>query len=205
MNKLALINLLAVFTNTVSQGANTLVNPGFEADNSLLSANDNIGVAVTAWLATGNRNLVMPDATYTDGPNSSELFEGTTYYDAANSNSILTQNFTITEESIVDFGGSFSGRRIGLSYSYDFSTINILDSSLAIVASVSSIADPGEFNWESISNTTTLGPGTYTFEISIGDFANVDAVFADVVPIPEPSSLALFGLGGFALVIRRKR
>lgn len=41
--------------------------------------------------------------------------------------------------------------------------------------------------------------------VTQGEFARVDDIFVEVEPVPEPSTTALLGLGGLALVFRRRK
>jgi len=58
---------------------------------------------------------------------------------------------------------------------------------------------------------TTLGAGTYTLTVDInnmvggGAYASFDGVTLSGTTAPEPSSAALLGLGGIALLIRRRK
>jgi hypothetical protein len=72
----------------------------------------------------------------------------------------------------------------------------------------------GNSNFSSRSFTTTLGPnvtGGVTFQFAVstggapGSFATGTFDNVSITVIPEPSSLALLGLGGLALVARRRR
>lgn len=64
-------------------------------------------------------------------------------------------------------------------------------------------------HWEVVATTPSLS-GTLTTSLASGDLSLVNesarVTFAfDYNPVPEPSSTALFGLGGLALMARRKR
>lgn len=64
------------------------------------------------------------------------------------------------------------------------------------------------FNLQLMNDTFGTGSRLTSFQHDIaGDtwsFSNIDIEYA-FVPVPEPSSVALIGLGGFALALRRRR
>ena len=56
-----------------------------------------------------------------------------------------------------------------------------------------------------VFNGTDLGDNLALQVTSVGSFGGVDSVVVDVTPVPEPSSTALLGLGGLALILRRRK
>ena len=68
--------------------------------------------------------------------------------------------------------------------------------------------DPHNINFERIfaGDITVAGNDGFavTFDAALG-FANIDAVVIDYTAIPEPTTTALLGLGGLALILRRRK
>ncbi|NWK55071.1 PEP-CTERM sorting domain-containing protein [Verrucomicrobiaceae bacterium N1E253] len=57
---------------------------------------------------------------------------------------------------------------------------------------------------------TTLGAGTYTLQVfqnnnASGSYAIYNGVTLEATAVPEPTSAALFGLGGISLILRRRK
>ena len=75
--------------------------------------------------------------------------------------------------------------------------------------------DPANIGSTSIATSTTNSTDVTTFYLresgsSINETTSIDnlfvgTAFTDVVPVPEPSSTALLGLGGLALIMRRRK
>ncbi|MBK1829984.1 PEP-CTERM sorting domain-containing protein [Verrucomicrobiaceae bacterium R5-34] len=93
---------------------------------------------------------------------------------------------TLTQIDISSFGGSDAG------------TLDIGGNTTAI-ASGSSTLIPAHTNLVGETLTIAFTAGT------AGNGFSVDTLTFDVQPIPEPSTTALLGLGGLALLMRRRK
>jgi hypothetical protein len=68
--------------------------------------------------------------------------------------------------------------------------------------------DPDDFNGQLVASQIIAAAGTNTFAFSGGNVAGgmvVATEFLEATPIPEPSTTALLGLGGLALILRRSK
>ncbi len=87
-------------------------------------------------------------------------------------------------------------------------THEILDSSSAVVATLSGTT-PALGGLEEYSATIIgITAGNYTLRSTIstsGNNGSYDNFSVDLSPVPEPTSAALIGLGGLALIARRRR
>ena len=193
-----------------SQAANILVNSSFEEPALPNVRTNNLGSVPTGWsqtLGDPTWNMIRLDgAPYSSGPDSAA--DGSQILDI-NGISTIFQSFTLTSTSNITFGASFSNRE-----AHDgsaASTVGIYDSTgatlLSNLVTVDTFGDPTpSVAWSSGQETVTnLAPGTYQFRIALNNFNNVDATFADVTTVPEPSSALLCLLGGFAFASRRRR
>jgi len=63
----------------------------------------------------------------------------------------------------------------------------------------------GAFSNIASGQTLTTTDGTANFLVTINEGTNGDVILSDFQPVPEPSSLALLGLGAFGLLSRRRR
>lgn len=125
-------------------------------------------------------------------------------------------NFTVDYHAISGSGGNQSSATKNGNFS--FSLFSGIDTeATAITTETLNITDPGaagaaaDYNLSSV----VIGPGQYTIKLQVekgtqsngNNWAMDDIVLnADPVAIaPEPSSTALLGLGGLALLLRRRK
>jgi hypothetical protein len=182
-----------VFAGSV-HAQNLLTNPSFEGP--VQSTNGNhINVAPTGWgIDRGQFNLVR-EATAFDGQQFLDLTGP-----AGVAGTYITQNFTLAAPSAVTFSGYFSGRDAGTGGG----NVAIFSGGTQIAAAPRVTTTGTNTPWaQSIATTGALAAGTYQFRAFIDDPANVDLVSVTVVP--EPAGLSLLGLGGLALLHRRRR
>ena len=100
-----------------------------------------------------------------------------------------------------------SGSNFGVYHDHDGSDgVDPLDDfAIIIPGTTETLATSGSF-----IITGTISPGSFAANYKLGTFTNnpdatitvTDTAFA---PVPEPSSTALLGLGGLALILRRRR
>jgi len=173
---------------------NLLTNSSFEAPLQSTTGN-HINVAPTGWgIDRGQFNLVR-EATAFDGQQFLDLTGP-----AGAAGTYITQNFTLTAPSAVTFSGYFSGRDGGIGGG----NVAIFSGGSQIAAAPRVTTTGTNTPWaQSIATTGGLAAGTYQFRAFIDDPANVDLVSVTVVP--EPTALSLLGLGGLALLHRRRR
>jgi hypothetical protein len=185
--------VLGVFAPS-AEAQNLLTNASFELPAQTTNGN-HIGVTPTGWgIDRGQFNIVR-EAT---------AFEGQQFLDltgpAGAAGTYVSQNFTLAAPSAVTFSGYFSGR--------DASTgggnVAIFSGGTQVAAAPRVTTTGTNTPWaQSIGTTGVLSPGTYQFRAFIDDPANVDLV--SVALVPEPAALSLLGLGGLALLHRRRR
>lgn len=166
-----------------AHAANILINGDFETDmGAEWSADSGIGQVTNVGNGQGGSDRYV------------DLGGGTYLY----------QSFTVASAMTVDFGGWFSPRDGdlggGQTYIYDATNTTQLHSSPYVSATGNTSP------WlKSETLGIVLGAGTYVFRSSFDDSANTDSVFVDATPVPEPTTTALLGLGGLALILRRRK
>ncbi|MFY7884640.1 MAG: hypothetical protein ACOVOV_07340, partial [Dolichospermum sp.] len=154
---------------------NLLVNPSFELPAFTVAQNNIINWPLQGWNGTGgNPNIVKTNNSFSGGgPLNSQ--SGTQYLDIANSSADFWQTFEFSCYAQVYFSGYFSVRgntastgRIDI---YKVGASN----SLTLIASSNQLNMPNTMNiWYLSSGSATISPGTYRFQISMGDFSNFD-------------------------------
>lgn len=190
-----------VVTNLISNGS-------FENGVAANTNGNNIGHVPVGWSTTAsNWNVVRVDGpgggSYGGGPQSGQ--DGDQYLDLT-SDGELFQTFTLPETATLSFGAWFSNRESNNDNSP--STVGIYDETgttlLSTLAAVNLFgeATPSTDWTQAEATIVDLAAGTYQIRIDLNNYNNVDSVFVNVVP--EPSSLALLGLGGL-LLARRQR
>uniref|UniRef100_UPI003F49219D beta strand repeat-containing protein n=1 Tax=Polaribacter aestuariivivens TaxID=2304626 RepID=UPI003F49219D len=145
---------------------------------------DNVGLSITPWvLESGtNTNVVKVDgAGGTTYGNGGPEFDATgvagNYFTINGSDGVLYQTFTLTETTIVDYGGFISARNGNTAtgklsiYSGTGSGGTELSSTGPKVATSSSI-------WLKIGNSVTLPAGTYSLVADLEEDINFDEAFA---------------------------
>jgi len=185
--------VFGVFSGSV-RAQNLLTNPSFEGPAQTTNGN-HINIAPTGWgIDRGQFNLVR-EATAFDGQQFLDLTGPT-----GAAGTYITQNFTLTSPSAVTFSGYFSGRDAGTGGG----NVAIFSGGTQIAAAPRVTTTGTNTPWaQSIATSGGLAAGTYQFRAFIDDPANVDLVSVTIVP--EPAALSLLGLGGLALLHRRRR
>ena len=191
---LAGVGILCGLIASPAAAQNLLTNPSFE-DPVQTTTGNHIDVAPTGWgIDRGQFNLVRE----------STAFHGQQFLDltgpAGAPGTYVFQDFTLTTPSPVTFSGYFSGRDGGTGGGH----VAIFGGGSLIAAAPRVTTTGTNTPWaQSIATTGGLAAGTYQFRAFIDDPANVDQVSVTVVP--EPAALSLLGLGGLALLRRRRR
>ncbi|TMM31525.1 hypothetical protein FDT66_06065, partial [Polaribacter aestuariivivens] len=145
---------------------------------------DNVGLSITPWILESgtNTNVVKVDgaggSTYGNGgPEFDATGVAGNYFTINGSDGVLYQTFTLTETTIVDYGGFISARNGNTAtgklsiYSGTGSGGTELSSTGPKVASSSSI-------WLKIGNSVTLPAGTYSLVADLEEDINFDEAFA---------------------------
>lgn len=150
-------------------------------------------------------------------------FEGNAYFFAgAGASATLRQDVDVT---------SFAGQIDAGALAFDFSghvrsfdqnppdsatiVVSLLNGDAAVLASFNSGPQTGTSAWTEIATTLAAPAGTRTVRIDLVSLRNsgtnndgyFDAISLVAVPVPEPSTLALGGLGALLMAarVRRKR
>jgi large repetitive protein len=110
---------------------------------------------------------------------------GSQYLDIAGTGA-AQQTFTVTQAGVYNFGGSFANRDTFDPVSYGgtghTATIEILNASGVVVATISQPAltyNLGDEAWFAVSGSANLGPGTYTYKMTMGDFVHFDNAYVN--------------------------
>jgi len=130
------------------------------------------------------------------------IFQGRT-----NGNFASTSSNASTLTSTVATTNSFDGDSTA---AYDWSFSITRDSATTVDLFASLNGGDNSYNYSATSNDVTTGLFTYNVVgILLGGNLDADqASFSSVsytAPVPEPSSAALLGLGGLALILRRRK
>jgi hypothetical protein len=157
---------------------NVLNNPGFEVPVQT-TPGDHVLASIPEW-STGaglQPNLIRANGTsYTGGPDTAHA--GNQYIEMSGGNGYLTQNFTLTGLSSVNFGGWFS-RREASANGFD-SYIEILDENNDMVSTSSTVSFScceSQEVWKHVDGTAILPGGNYIFRVQLNDYANFDSAF----------------------------
>lgn len=160
-----------------------------------------------------------PGAPYFVGNTGSQLFgtDGDTFVSTTSGSgaTILSQSIsglsagTVNvsyDVGLITFGGNNLSIRFELFDGADATAASLYDVTTDVDATVANL------NWSTITSGALSSTGTDLFvRITLDDpagnsaQANLDNVIVDHVAVPEPSSAALLGLGGLALILRRRK
>lgn len=169
---------LVVCTAPVS-AQELLLNRSFESPVAPANGN-NFYTTIANWTVTGNgqaqpANIVKPWSGYSGNPTATPTGGGSQYFDINSSDGTLRQTVTLTSAGIVDFSAWFSVR--DFSQALTGLTVNIRNASNTIVATASTsfaASDPIGLWKQAAAANIPLAAGTYTFELIVPDYANVD-------------------------------
>jgi hypothetical protein len=91
---------------------------------------------------------------------------------------------------------------------YDFGSL-ILTTTPSFSGAPTGFSDPGESAWQSSTwagGEIILAPGTYSLTVQGDGGGGLSAGFyTQLTTVPEPGTLAMLGLGGLAMIRRRRR
>ncbi|MFI4860818.1 MAG: PEP-CTERM sorting domain-containing protein [Phycisphaerales bacterium JB063] len=212
--KLALTTAAALLAaSAVSAAPIALSNAGFEAP-------DQSPVAVGGDLDDWGPNGGFADHAGFARPNNGSLGAGFGFYTPSGEAVLQATGITITAGNIYSFsswatGGSNGTGNVGFVLAYDNGTGDISDGISAgeytIFATADGITDD---TWQSFAGVSAVGTAdALGNELLVGWGPNLaadpddiwfDQASASVDVVPEPGSLALLGLGGLALIRRRR-
>jgi gliding motility-associated-like protein len=169
---------------------NQLINPSFE-----IPVQTNIGNNIITWPLNGwngfgaNPNIVRTNGgPSTGGPNNAH--QGVQYLDVVGSSADFFQQFNFQCNTQVFFSGYFSVRDNRTSTGrIDLLRVNS-NNTTTLVASSNQLNMPSTANiWYLASGSTVLLPGTYRFNITMGEDSNFDdACFSFNYPIINTGS-----------------
>jgi VCBS repeat-containing protein len=168
----------APFVN-LGSGTNLLVNGGFDSPlMSNFNTNNILGTSWGGWTAVGgNINVLQVNGSaYASGADTANT--GTQYVDLDNPGS-LVQSFTLANTTTIAFGAAFNHRELSLATN----RVEIRDAGGALVAStgtVTFLGTSGNELWIPANGVASLGAGTYTINILLGDNAHADSAFVRI-------------------------
>lgn len=204
-----LTNLMLCITPALSQ--ELLINRSFETP-VVPNNGNNFYAGLPNWAFTNitpanplPANLVKPFAGYGSNALATPTGGGTQYLDINSAGGSVSQVVTFTRDGNIDFSGWFSVRESPRALT---STINIRNTSGTIIATAAAnhLATDAIGVWKQASATNIpVMAGSYTFEIVLGDYANVDltslvfkpgltvtkssAVFSDAISTANPKAI----------------
>ncbi|MGL4490940.1 MAG: DUF7507 domain-containing protein [Rhizobiaceae bacterium] len=153
------------------------------------SNGNNFYATLPDWILTPSAaitdpvNIVRPHSGYGNNPQATPAGGGIQYLDIRNAGGTVTQSVTLTDNGFVSFSVWFSVR--DGSRNLAAGAVRLRDSSNVIIAtnSVAFFTTDPISTWKqaSVSNIA-VSAGTYTFEILMDNFHNVDLASLDFVP-----------------------
>ncbi len=189
---------LAVLSGTAF--AQTIVNGDFSDISGMTGGNVLTGVP-TGWISDNGANVQVLTPGFQNNP-------------AGFTSNYVDINFSAQTSSISqNVSGFTSGQQYTLSYDwgnwystpYDM-TISMGGVSASHVGTGVTTASANSFTFTADSDTETLRIAyNHTNGDSQSGFNTTNFTVTPVNPIPEPSSAALLGLGGLALILRRRK
>ena len=155
-----------------------LQNRSFETPVAPANGN-NFYTTIASWTVTGTQaqpvNIVKPWSGYSGNPTVTPTGGGVQYLDVNSSDGKARQTVTIPPAGMIDFSAWFSVR--DFSQALTGCTVNIYNASNVLVGSVSTsfaASDPIGLWKQAASASLPVAAGTYTIELVIPDYANVD-------------------------------
>jgi Domain of unknown function DUF11 len=127
-------------------------------------------------------NIIKPSAAYLNNPSAPPVGGGTQYLDIASSAGVLTQSVTVTKTGWIDLSAWFSVR--DFQQNLTGNTINLKNSSGTVIgtATTSFAATDAIGLWKTASVLhVNVTAGTYTVEVIVPDYANVDLISANLI------------------------
>jgi hypothetical protein len=187
-----LLTLLSSFSYTVLKsqdcvGSNTnvLINHSFESPARPSIGNNLDGfVNIPGWtIGVSTFNQIRTNGSnYSGGPNNAH--NGVQYIDVTSAAGFVSQIFSISCTSTLNFGGRFSSREAG--YTNWTAVIKITTITGSVVGTSASRnftgadadANPPDATWYLLTGTTTSIPaGRYIIVVDLGDYGNFDNAF----------------------------
>ena len=174
----------------VGNSGNQLINPSFELPAQPVVGNNILAWPINGWNGSGSApNIVKTNGgTSTGGPNIAQ--SGIHYLDITNGAADFYQEFNFQCNVTVFFSGYFSVRDDSTSTGrIDLLRVNN-NNTTTLVASSNQLNMPSTANiWYLASGSAVIPPGTYRFNISMGDNSNFDdACFSFDYPIINTGS-----------------
>jgi Domain of unknown function DUF11 len=166
-----------------------LANGSFETPVAPNNGN-NFYASITGWnvypspFIVNPVNLVVPTASYANNPQATPTGGGRQYYDMNATGGIMAQTVTFPSAGIVSMSTWFSQR--DFSQNLTGMIIRLKNSSGTVVASGTTqffSTDPVSL-WKLVAvNNFPVTAGTYTFEIVLDNYNNIDLASLDFAPI----------------------
>lgn len=175
---------------------------GITADITVTDANNIMGVGLGSTLNGGNNNQLEDDETISFTFSNIQAGEGNTA--VINLLGLVSDAEIPTDDQLFIFGNSNSDQAIAASTDGSSATISSDNTSEL----EGSLADGSPVLLNEVDTPVTLGEGdTLSITPGNGDAFRIQGIelTAVAVPVPEPTSVTLLGIGGLALLARRKR
>ena len=187
---------------------NVLINPGFELPGQPNSNSNHIGQIPTGYTIGSGPGTNSNQSNIAQGTlNGNSPRSGIQYFDLTAQGTFFQQAFTLSNASVVSFGGYFQQRDnevgTGSGFTELYGTSGLLFSS----PTVGMGGTPFSGNTYLLSTFTTpglLAPGSYTFRVTMADPTSVDDVFVNANVSDLGSCFAMLFTGVGSLVGMRR-
>lgn len=185
--------------STISAGTNSSLTPG------VASAVSNLTTGQQNWYGGGNYTWKLANAATSGGAGTPSGGAGTpgTDWDLLSMSTLNLDSSTGTtpfQINAVPFNGTVNNFNLGNSYTWPIA--HAADASLANL-SANQLAHNFVLNTAAVNTASGTAPANYSL-VSMADpsGSELDVVYS---PAPEPTSLAMMGLGAAGLMLRRRR